>query len=142
MLRAQKNTVDLVASGIQTNVPGIDSSIPALNSYLELVNSVIQRLKEERFLSLCKMNDSPSFIEREANSILQFRRNAERQSARAQQAVQQMNSVNTEKAAIYAESQEIIQKSRFIQQCVEKDISKRYEGRRVNIMGGAQTLRL
>ncbi|GAU95508.1 hypothetical protein RvY_07112 [Ramazzottius varieornatus] len=104
------------------------------------VKEVLGLFEDHRLQSLCKLQDSNTFLERLTKQLEQKLVFCDRMEHRAEDFRIRRNEAMEERQKLGPELVKLINSAKEIQGFIEQDISKKYNDRRVTILGGAQSV--
>lgn len=112
----------------------------SVQSHLDVVKSCVSSLTAVRMQHLYQLHSSPKYVDRLVDTLQQKLYQADKNlqsreavAARRQEALEEQRQLQPKLDLILA-------KTRQLQKQVQEDISKRYKGRPVNIMGGINVM--
>lgn len=128
---------NLLVSTILQDAPKIIQAFTEKDTQesIELVKDTLNYFKQKKIEQLLRINDSPKYLKRlydqfqsKRKSIERYSKNQEQYKLRQKDLVREENEIN-EKLKL------IIKKTKELQKFVSEDLSKKYNGVRINIMG-------
>ena len=113
----------------------IQRDVADLQKMLIDVKNVLVKLTAPHMVDLLLIRTSPKFVERLAGSLQKINADAEKSMSFSRLMAQRRQEVLGEEKAVQPKLEIIIQKTKELQKQIENQISKKYNNRRVNIMG-------
>ncbi|XP_072343675.1 CDK5 regulatory subunit-associated protein 3 isoform X3 [Scyliorhinus torazame] len=102
---------------------------------MSVVRDLVQRLTNVKMRHLFMIHASPRYIDRVTELLQQKLRQAEAVGEKQHLMVQKRQQSLEEQAALEPKLDLLIQRTKELRKLIEADISKRYQNRRVNLMG-------
>ncbi|CAJ0571395.1 unnamed protein product, partial [Mesorhabditis spiculigera] len=110
--------------------------ITTLNTWIRLIKEILADLSAEHRIHLFKIRSSPQYVETLVEA-LERKHESEARYAMMAEAMKERQSGASETAKkLRAELQVLLSNTKELQEQIAAEISKKYENRRVNIMGG------
>lgn len=117
-----------------------DESRLALSGFVADISSITSRLTSGKIHHLQLIRSSPKYVDRLVDS-LKMKLVLEQKMVVANKVLnERRNAAIQEQASLQTQLKVLRQKSEELQRHIEKDISKRYQNRQVNIIGGVQAV--
>ncbi|OQV16802.1 hypothetical protein BV898_09158 [Hypsibius exemplaris] len=141
--RLEEQSVDHMASDLLSVHLGESRHMgdkKTVNEMIGNVKEILALFDDHRLQSLCKLHDSTTFLDRLTKQLEQKLTFCDRMESRAGDFQLRRAEALSEREKIEPELAKLIAATRKIQRFLEQDISKRYQDRRVTILGGAQSL--
>ncbi|VDK21509.1 unnamed protein product, partial [Anisakis simplex] len=134
-----ESSSDIYISGMEDRPALLKAiEISQIDAWLQQVNGVLAKLNDPQKLHLFKIRSSPHYVETLVENLEQ-KRSIESRYERLRTLMVE-GSQEAREAATKAQSQlkDVSIATRVLQKQLEEEISKKYNGRTVNIMGGIQ----
>jgi len=103
---------------------------------------IIGQLSTGKLHHLQLVRGSPKYVDRLVGDLKQKLRLVERTKSGISELASKRESAVAEESQMQSEIKKMAEKTKVLQKEIEADLSKRYKGRKVNIMGGVQSLTL
>ncbi|KHJ77448.1 hypothetical protein OESDEN_22932 [Oesophagostomum dentatum] len=107
-----------------------------LTEWISKINSILSQLTDQQKIHLFRIRSSPQFVEKLVEEIEAKRGLEGRYKKMATLMVEKQKEAQEQTAKAGQELQSVITSTKQLQKQIEEEISKKYDGRRVNIMGG------
>ncbi|XP_062893121.1 CDK5 regulatory subunit-associated protein 3 isoform X2 [Mobula hypostoma] len=109
--------------------------VSKVTSMLALVGDLVQRLTEVKMRHLLLIHASPRYVDRVTELLQQKLKQAESVGAKQHLMVRKRQEALEEQSDLEPKLDLLIQRTKELRKLIETDISKRYQNRRVNLMG-------
>ncbi|XP_072927917.1 CDK5 regulatory subunit-associated protein 3 [Hemitrygon akajei] len=109
--------------------------VARVTGMLALVGDLVRRLTEVKMRHLLLIHASPRYVDRVTELLQQKLKQAKAVGAKQHLMVQKGQESLEEQSDLEPKLDLLIQRTKELQKLIETDISKRYENRRVNLMG-------
>ncbi|XP_072105235.1 CDK5 regulatory subunit-associated protein 3 isoform X2 [Mobula birostris] len=109
--------------------------VSKVTSMLALVVDLVQRLTEVKMRHLLLIHASPRYVDRVTELLQQKLKQAESVGAKQHLMVRKRQEALEEQSNLEPKLDLLIQRTKELRKLIETDISKRYQNRRVNLMG-------
>lgn len=116
------------------------ATVDSLNKMLILVRDVYSHLTTVKLQHLYLIKDSTKYVDRLVDSLEKKREMSDKMLLSQQVVAEKRKACLQEQRALQPKLELIIEKTKILQKQIEGEISQRYKGRPVNIMGGINTL--
>lgn len=128
---------NLVISTIMQDAPKSVQSYTEkdLNKFIELVRDVLNYFKTKKVEQLFRINDSPHYLKRIYDQFMDKKKSIEKFLRYQEQTRLKQKELVVEENAIKEKLNLIIKKTKELQSFMCTDLSKRYNGVRINLMG-------
>lgn len=142
MLEVDSSSGDILASNLFQNAPSIlqMQSADAIKQMLSSVKNISSQLMTTKLKHLYLIKSSPRYVDRLVDSLKSKLETAEKMIECQKVVKVKYHEAIDEQASIEPKIKLIVEKTKVLLSQVEKDISKRYKNRPVNIMGGMSAL--
>ncbi|XP_076813551.1 CDK5 regulatory subunit-associated protein 3-like [Clavelina lepadiformis] len=111
------------------------TSVNELEAMLSLVSSIHSSLTSTKMLHLCRILDSPRFVDRLADNLSRQISLTKKYESLKQSHENSIKISETEQSSLHPKLEILISESKEWQQLIESEISKRYKDRPVHLMG-------
>ncbi|CAF0731185.1 unnamed protein product [Brachionus calyciflorus] len=128
---------NLIISTIMQDAPKSIQSFTEkdIQKSLELVKDVLNFFKTKKVEQLIRINDSPNFLKRLYDQFVSKRKSVERFAKSQEQSKQKQKDLIVEENDLNEKLKLIVKKTKELQKFVCEDLSKKYNGVRINLMG-------
>ncbi|KAK5984841.1 CDK5 regulatory subunit-associated protein 3 [Trichostrongylus colubriformis] len=111
-------------------------SPPQIGEWISQVKAIIDQLSDQQKIHLFRIRTSPQYVEHLVEEI-EAKKGLEARYKRMQSLmVEKQNEAREQTAKAGQALQTLVTSTKLLQKQLEEEISKKYDGRRVNIMGG------
>ncbi|XP_042904886.1 CDK5 regulatory subunit-associated protein 3 isoform X2 [Parasteatoda tepidariorum] len=133
---------DVLASNLFQNAPPLlqMQSVDAIKDMLNSVKAISSQLMTTKLKHLYLIKSSPRYVDRLVDTLKSKLETAEKMVENQKVVKAKYHEAVNEQASIEPKIDLIVEKTKVLLSQVEKDISKRYKNRLVNIMGGMSAL--
>ncbi|CAJ0589305.1 unnamed protein product [Cylicocyclus nassatus] len=111
-------------------------TLAQLGDWISKINLILSQLSDQQKIHLFRIRSSPQFVEKLVEEIEAKRGLESRYKKMAALMVEKQKEAQEQTAKAGQELQTVIASTKQLQKQLEEEISKKYDGRRVNIMGG------
>jgi len=116
------------------------TTVEDLQEMLKDVEVVISDINSTKMILICQIFDSPKFVEQLANQLKRFQLMMDKYLEKDQNFTNIKNRVDNEIQNLEKEVLEIIDETKEWRELIQDDISKRYNNRKINLMGAINFL--
>lgn len=133
---------DLLAMTHMQDAPTIlqMQTIESITALIDCVNVALNQLTNKRVQHLHNIKHSNKYVDILSASLKQKLSNCERMKSNKALLEEKINSLRKEERSLHPVIKLLIDKTKELQQDIQEDISKKYKGRIVNIIGGVNML--
>ncbi|KAK6014500.1 hypothetical protein OSTOST_20118, partial [Ostertagia ostertagi] len=111
-------------------------SPPQIGEWISQIKSIVDQLSDQQKIHLFRIRTSPQYVEQLVEEI-EVKKGLEARYKKMQSLMVEKQNEAREQAAKAGQTlQTLVTSTKLLQKQLEEDISKKYDGRRVNIMGG------
>ncbi|KAJ8035834.1 CDK5 regulatory subunit-associated protein 3 [Holothuria leucospilota] len=115
-------------------------SVDDIQRMLSSVSGVLGSITDTRIHHLLMLNSSPKYVDRLTESVMQKKDLEEKMRASKVAVEEKRKATIEEEMQLKPKEERLIRNTRELKKQIEKDISKRYKNRPVNLMGAINTL--
>ncbi|KAK3578328.1 hypothetical protein CHS0354_039035 [Potamilus streckersoni] len=132
---------DMVASSLfQTASNDLQLSREGVEVMLTLVKDIIEQLTSVKIQHLMLIRNSPRYVDRLKESLQQTLKHADKMVLYEKEMTMKSREAIEEEGQLHPKLDVLRQQTKEMQKQMEEEISKKYKGRRVNIMGEINTI--
>lgn len=128
---------NLLLSTIMQDTPKSIQSVTEkdIKQYIQLVADLLGYFSQKKVEQLFRINDSPKYLKRLYEQFKMKQKSISRAHLGQEQLKVKAQELSQEEKELNAKQQLLIQKTKELQKHVAADLSKKYNGSRINIMG-------
>ncbi|MFH4980864.1 hypothetical protein AB6A40_007573 [Gnathostoma spinigerum] len=132
-----ESACDIYIAGLENRPAHLSKiSVSQIDEQLQKLNEILALLNDPQKIHLFKIRSSPHYIESLVESLEQKKSLEEKYNQMKNLMVERSNDLRKETVAAQNKLKQVAEQTRILQKQIENEISKKYNGRPVNIMGG------
>ncbi|VDM98282.1 unnamed protein product [Thelazia callipaeda] len=133
----EENLFDIYISGMEMRPPALKTvTVEKLHNWLKNVKEIIDKLFDSQKEHLFKIRSSPQYVEKLIEALDQKRALESRYAKMKELAIEKRKEAQSSVQKSRQILDEMCAATKVLQKEIEAVISKKYGGRKVNIMGG------
>lgn len=137
MDETSESSSDIYILGMEQRPDNIKNvSVTEIDWWLKQINGILGKLQDPQKAHLLKIRSEPHYVEILVQSLEQKRSFESRYERLHQLMIEKQNEARSAAQKAQSELTQVSEATRILQKQIEEEISKKYKGRTVNIMGG------